>query len=90
MTDRGHDCDILLDQNYYLEMKNRYNRLVSDSCIQLLGPNYVLLRDEFLSIDPGKINRDGNVKNILVFFGGTDPAGETIKNASSNSGIELF
>ncbi|WP_394234920.1 UDP-2,4-diacetamido-2,4,6-trideoxy-beta-L-altropyranose hydrolase [Niallia oryzisoli] len=79
LSDRTHDCDLLLDQNYYLNMENRYNGLLPESCIQLLGPNYVLLRDEFLLIDPSKIKRDGNVKNVLVFFGGTDPTGETIK-----------
>lgn len=79
LADRSHDCDLLLDQNYYLNMQIRYKGLVSDSCVQLLGPNYALLRDEFLSLDPQKINRDRNVKNILVFFGGTDPTGETIK-----------
>lgn len=79
LADRPHDCDMLLDQNYYLNMQNRYKGLVPDSCVQLLGPNYVLLRDEFLTIDLQKIKRDGNVKNILIFFGGTDPTGETLK-----------
>lgn len=79
LADRLHDCDLIIDQNFYLNMHNRYQGLVSDSCIQLLGPDYVLLRDEFLFIDTQKIKRDGNVKNILVFFGGTDPTGETLK-----------
>lgn len=80
LADRVHDCDLLLDQNYYLNMEKRYNGLVSDSCIQLLGPNYALLRDEFLSIDISRIRqRERNVKNILVIFGGTDPTGETVK-----------
>lgn len=79
LADRPHDCDLLLDQNYYLEMQNRYKGLVPDSCIQLLGPNYVLLRDEFLSLDIQKKQRDGNINNILVFLGGTDPTGETVK-----------
>lgn len=79
LADRPHDCDILLDQNYYLNMQNRYKGFVPDACIQLLGPNYVLLREEFLYINTQNIKRDGNVKNILIFFGGTDPTGETLK-----------
>jgi UDP-2,4-diacetamido-2,4,6-trideoxy-beta-L-altropyranose hydrolase len=79
LANRPHNCDILLDQNYYLEIKKRYTDLVPESCIQLLGPNYALLRNEFLSIDTQKIKREGKVKNILVFFGGTDPTGETLK-----------
>jgi UDP-2,4-diacetamido-2,4,6-trideoxy-beta-L-altropyranose hydrolase len=79
LANRPHYCDLLLDQNYYLNMQERYKGLVQDSCIQLLGPNYVLLRDEFLTIDTEKIKRDGSIKRILVFFGGTDPTGETMK-----------
>ncbi len=85
LADRSHDCDILLDQNYYLNLHNRYKGLVSASCIQLLGPDYVLLRDEFLSINVKKIKRDGNLKRILVFFGGTDLTGETIKTLQAIS-----
>lgn len=79
LANRPHDCDLLLDQNYYLDMQNRYNGLVSDSCFKLLGPNNVLLRDEFLSIEVEKVNRNGSINNILIFFGGTDPTGETMK-----------
>ncbi|UOE55167.1 UDP-2,4-diacetamido-2,4,6-trideoxy-beta-L-altropyranose hydrolase [Cytobacillus oceanisediminis] len=79
LANRPHDCDILLDQNYYPNLNVRYKGLVPDSCIQLLGPNYVLLRDEFLFIDQSKIKRDGNIENVLIFFGGTDPTEETLK-----------
>ena len=90
LANRPHDCDILLDQNYYLNLQNRYTELVSGSCIQLLGPNFVLLRDEFISIDLKKIERDGSVKNVLVFFGGTDPTGETMKTIQAIQGINQF
>ncbi|MGD6894408.1 UDP-2,4-diacetamido-2,4,6-trideoxy-beta-L-altropyranose hydrolase [Bacillus infantis] len=79
LADRPHDCDILLDQNYYLNLNDRYKELVPNSCKQLLGPNYILLRDEFLCIDPNTIKRDGKIKNVLIFFGGTDPTKETLK-----------
>ena len=79
LANRLHNCDILLDQNYYLNMKERYYGLVPCSCVQLLGPNYVLLREEFLRLDPNQIKRSGHVQNILIFFGGTDPTRETMK-----------
>lgn len=79
LADRLHDCDLLLDQNYYLNMEERYNELVPAHCVQMLGPNYVLLRDEFIQMANKPRKRTGEVKNILVFFGGTDPTGETIK-----------
>lgn len=79
IANRRHDCDILLDQNYYSDMKTRYNGLVPKCCIQLLGPNYVLLRNEFLTIETQKIKREAQVNNVLVFFGGSDPTDETTK-----------
>lgn len=79
LANRPHDCDLLLDQNYYLNMEQRYSGLVPERCIQMLGPDYVLLRDEFLQAADRLRERVGEINNILVFFGGTDPTGETIK-----------
>ncbi|KAA0966784.1 UDP-2,4-diacetamido-2,4,6-trideoxy-beta-L-altropyranose hydrolase [Sporosarcina sp. ANT_H38] len=79
LADRIHDCDLLLDQNYYLNADERYKGLVPERCVQMLGPNYVLLREEFLQATNEPRVRTGEVNNILVFFGGTDPTGETIK-----------
>ncbi|TYS23523.1 UDP-2,4-diacetamido-2,4,6-trideoxy-beta-L-altropyranose hydrolase [Bacillus subtilis] len=79
LADRIHDCDILLDQNLYPHYEDRYINLVPKSCKQFLGPEYVLLRDEFYSFHPSNKNCDGSVRKILVFFGGTDPTNETKK-----------
>ena len=46
LANRRHNCDILLDQNYSGNRK-RYNGLVPEHCIQLLGPEYALLRPQF-------------------------------------------
>ena len=78
MANRPHDCDLLLDQNYN-EIPNRYQGLVPDSCTQMLGPEYALLRPQF-SKARGKLrNRTGEIKRILVFMGGTDPTNQTCK-----------
>jgi UDP-2,4-diacetamido-2,4,6-trideoxy-beta-L-altropyranose hydrolase len=79
LANRKHDCDILLDQNYYIDMKTRYDGLVSSDCKMLLGPQYVLLRKEFYEVKKNLRVRDGNIKNILVFFGGSDVTNETMK-----------
>lgn len=72
IADRQHDCDVLLDQNYYADMQTRYVSKVSSHCQLLLGPRYTLLREEFRTLRE-KINvRSGDVKKILVFFGGVD------------------
>lgn len=72
IADRNHDCDILLDQNYYVDMDVRYNNKVPANCQVLVGPKYALLREEFVEARKTTKPRDGIVKRILVFFGGVD------------------
>lgn len=79
LANRRHDCDILLDQNYYVDMNNRYNGLVNSKCKLLLGPTYALLREEFYIEKKKQRQRNGRIKNILVFFGGSDLTNETMK-----------
>lgn len=79
LADRPHNCDLLLDQNLYEDIETRYEGLVPNHCQLLLGPKYVLLRQEFIEARRNLRERDGNVKNILIFFGGVDPTNETLK-----------
>jgi len=72
IADRQHDCDILLDQNYYADMNTRYAGKVPDHCRLLLGPRYALLREEFRQLREQVEPRTGLVHRILVFFGGMD------------------
>lgn len=77
LADRQHDCDILLDQNYYYDMQSRYDNLIPLTSTKLLGPAYALLRPEFIRMHNHLRLRDGTVKRIIVFLGGADPANET-------------
>jgi UDP-2,4-diacetamido-2,4,6-trideoxy-beta-L-altropyranose hydrolase len=77
IADRQHDCDVLLDQNFYVDMQTRYTNKVPTHCQQLLGPHYALLRDEFQILRENVKPRTGLVKNILVFFGGIDAGNYT-------------
>lgn len=77
LADRPHNCDLLLDQNYYENLNSRYVGLVPGDCRLLLGPKYSLLRPEFRR-QPARL-RDGGVKRVLIFFGGMDPTNETAK-----------
>ncbi len=72
LADRQHDCDVLLDQNYYADMQTRYSGKVSAHCQLLLGPRYAPLREEFRALRKQIKPRTGDVKKILVFFGGMD------------------
>lgn len=72
IADRRHDCDVLLDQNYYADMDKRYVGKIPSYCQLLLGPRYALLRDEFRKLREQVKPRSGIVKRVLVFFGGVD------------------
>jgi UDP-2,4-diacetamido-2,4,6-trideoxy-beta-L-altropyranose hydrolase len=79
LANRRHDCDVLVDQNLFPDMTERYRGLVPDSCRLLLGPAYALLRPEFLQAGQIPRVRDGSITRILLFFGGADPDNVTGK-----------
>ena len=71
LADRAHNCDILLDHNFYPELQSRYDSLTAMNCVRLLGPEFALLRPEFVAARE-RSRRDGHVKRILVSFGNSD------------------
>ena len=79
LADRPHDCDLLLDQNFYENSESRYDKLAPPRCKKLLGPKYALLRPEFREARKNLRKRDGRVRRIMIFFGGSDPSNETAK-----------
>lgn len=79
LANRKHDCEILLDQNFYLNKEERYNGLVPEDCKLYLGPKFALLREEFYITKEHLRKRNGSINNILVFFGGSDLTNETEK-----------
>jgi len=93
LADRHHDCDILLDQNYYTDMQVRYNDKVPAYCQLLLGPNYGLLREEFRALREQVKVRNGEVKKVLVFFGGFDAKNYTFQAIEAlsemNAGLQV-
>ena len=69
---RDHDCDVLVDQNYYPDAASRYRDRVPKHCQQLLGPRYALLRPEFQVARQHVMPREGEVRRVLIFMGGMD------------------
>ena len=89
IADRRHDCDILLDQNFYADMESRYRGKVPAHCELLLGPRYALLRAEFRSMHEQIRPRTGNVRSILIFFGGMDAGNFTGRAIAALAEIDL-
>jgi UDP-2,4-diacetamido-2,4,6-trideoxy-beta-L-altropyranose hydrolase len=72
IANRRHDCDVLLDPNFYADMNDRYSGNVPPHCEMLLGPRFALLRQEFRRLREAVKARSGSVKRVLIFFGGVD------------------
>jgi len=73
LANRRHDCDLVLNQNYSDAGEGRYRGLVSENCRLLLGPRYALMKEEYATYRRTLPPRDGVVRRVLVFFGGSDP-----------------
>jgi UDP-2,4-diacetamido-2,4,6-trideoxy-beta-L-altropyranose hydrolase len=89
LADRQHDCDMLLDQNFYSDMESRYAGKVPSHCRLLLGPRYALLRDEFRLWRDKVKPRSGPIKRVLVFFGGVDADNYTGCTIEALSDLDL-
>lgn len=87
LADRNHDCDILIDQNLWPDIDTRYNHLVPDHCIKLLGPEYALLRNSFSELRAERKKKDDL---LITFFGGADPTGESQKVVKALSTFETL
>ena len=72
LADRKHDCDLLLDQNLVSGLDTRYSGLIPSYCVTLLGPEYALLQKQYSKLHPRTPPRLGEIKRILVYFGGSD------------------
>jgi len=89
IADRVHDCDVLLDQNYFEDPVSRYINLVPGACRLLLSPRFALLRPEFSQARRFAQCRGKGVNRVLVYFGGNDPDNITGKTLSAFCSQEL-
>jgi len=89
LADRQHDCDLLLDQNYGSSVE-RYRGLVSADYTQCHGPEYALLKPVYAERRAQLPVRDGQVRRVLIYFGGgSDAANATHLAAQAFQSIEL-
>jgi UDP-2,4-diacetamido-2,4,6-trideoxy-beta-L-altropyranose hydrolase len=72
LADRPHDCDLLLDQNLVARGRGRYAGNVPEKCAMLLSPEYALLQSGYAELHERIDARNGPVRRIFIFFGGTD------------------
>lgn len=90
LANRKHDCDLLLDQNVVPNYEHRYDDLVPVHCIKLLGPRYLIMRNEFIRERKSLPNKEGVVNRLLIFMGGSDPTSETLKVLKALAQYQVF
>ena len=89
LANRQHSCAFLLDQNLG-RAPSDYNKLLPSNCRRLIGPQYALLRPEFMALREQSIKRRGSsyLNRILISFGGLDPnnlTGQVVDSISKSS-----
>jgi UDP-2,4-diacetamido-2,4,6-trideoxy-beta-L-altropyranose hydrolase len=78
LAKNNHEADFILNQDYLPNYKKHYKNLNFEKSKLLLGTKYALIHPDFCKARQ-KVNRDRNIKKILVFYGGTDISNETGK-----------
>jgi len=71
INDRSHLCHLLIDQSFG-KTKEAYKSLVNSDCELLVGASFALLAEEFSSQREAS-TITGELKRILINFGGVDP-----------------
>ena len=83
LMDRKHSCDLIIDQNLHTQMNSLYINSVPKNCVKLLGPDYAILRNQFIAQRKYAKIRSLPLKNILVSFGGSDNENHTLHALTS-------
>jgi UDP-2,4-diacetamido-2,4,6-trideoxy-beta-L-altropyranose hydrolase len=86
LADRSHDCDLLLDAT--LDRPARYDTLVPSRTRRFLGLKYAPLREAFMAERARARVRSGRVERVLVFYGGVDWSGESLKAIAALRAVE--
>ena len=93
LADRKHDCDVLLDQNLYIDLGGRYDTLVPKGCKKLLGPKHALLNPALDEVrryrSEHKLDGGLKIKRIVVFMGGADVGNFTLRIVQQLLNINL-
>lgn len=73
LANRPHACILLLDQNLG-RVASDYDGLLPAECQRLIGPDFALLRSEFLALREQSLGRREapKLKRILISLGGVD------------------
>ena len=78
LSNRLHNCDLLIDQNLHTKVNGLYKGLIPSNCVKLIGPKFSMIRKEFRMMRKSVKPRTFPIKKILVSFGGSDIKNQTL------------
>ena len=78
LSNRSHNCDLLIDQNLHTKVNGLYKGLIPLNCVKLIGPKFSMIRKEFRMMRKSVKPRTFPIKKILVSFGGSDIENQTL------------
>ncbi|MED4585430.1 UDP-2,4-diacetamido-2,4,6-trideoxy-beta-L-altropyranose hydrolase [Brevibacillus choshinensis] len=79
LANRPLECDILVNQDVLDNLQKSYVHLLEKNTKLLLGTKYATLRPQFANARKSIRRRTGDVKSLLVGFGGSDSTNCTLK-----------
>lgn len=80
LANRPHRVDVLVDQNWYgINDHQRYEGLVDDDTVLLLGPRYAMLHHAYADARERREPVSTPPLSVMVSFGGTDVGQQTSK-----------
>lgn len=83
LANRPHDVDVVFDQNAIANAERRYDGLVSDACVRLIGPEWAVLAPAYADAHTRMPARVGHIGRVLVSFGGADVPAVTTRVVES-------
>ncbi len=90
LANRKHDCDLLLDQNYFgINTSRRYDKQIPQLVSRLLGPQFALLQPEYAQLRAASRLEKKQVENVLIFFGNADLENQTSRVLAALSSSKL-
>ena len=89
-ANKKYFCDIILNQNYYINYRNLYKNKIQENTKYFLGPSYALLDKSFYRKKNNKKKLVSRAPSLFLYFGGEDNFNLTRKVilASMNTEVE--
>ena len=79
LANRKHNCDLIIDQNYYNPNHSKYKKLLVKKSKKVFGPKFALINKKYKTLRNKIKVRRKKMKKLLIFMGGSDPSKEIFK-----------